>query len=65
MFDNDVEKDEIRVPFRDGKAGNFSLEWCETGMRWLYRERPQTFMDMMYAIMEVERPASGRAKKVQ
>lgn len=42
----------VRVPYADGESNDMPLLWAEKGLRWLYKERRQTFADMMLAIMD-------------
>ena len=51
----------VRVKFGTRDDDSMPLSWAETGLEWLKKERPQVFMDMMFAIFGVEKQR-GRGK---
>ena len=61
-----VRLDLPRVPFADGDTDSLPFDWAERGLRWLYANRMNTWMDMMrYGVFRYEDAPKppGRPKK--
>ncbi len=46
-----IDRTPPRINFGDGEAQNMPLLWAERLIRWLYKERKQTFADGMLHVM--------------
>jgi len=62
-YNESAEKVDIDVPFGPKPHQKITLEWAESGLRWLYEQRREVFGSMMLAIVEADRERAPRGRK--
>lgn len=55
----DTEVPPARVKFGAREDDTMPVTWAERGLKWLHDNRPAVFMDMMFAVVGVEKRHRG------